>query len=123
MIGEREGSCNLLQRTRKLYHVSSYMNNWFTKILFKISPELGVKYLTRKMDTKTDSIQTFHSLFSAVKRVDVHPLETGFRGFALVLNQETALYFIQDGEHFKYKGYEVGKFEGGDVRVFDKIRK
>lgn len=61
-------------------------------------------------------------MFATAKRVDIFPLTSGERGFVLMLNKNTALYFYQDGDHFIYDGFEVGEYDGGDVTIFDHLR-
>lgn len=97
--------------------------NWFTKALLKFWPNLAIKLLARKQGIKNSPFDKLHDIFSKTERIDVFPCQTGSRGFKIVFNRQTALYFNQDGDHFVYDGFEVGKYEKGDVTIFDNAPK
>ena len=63
-----------------------------------------------------------NNLFSGVGRVDIFPSMSAQRGFQIILNKSTALYFHQDGDHFVFDGSETGEYDGGDVTIFDKLK-
>lgn len=96
--------------------------NWLDKIILKLFPTWGMKRLARKGGVENMVFDKLHEVLTGVDRVDIQPFMSGTRGFVLVLDRETALYFQQDGDKFVYEGYEMGKFEGGDVTVFDELR-
>jgi|GEM_PF-2885773 len=94
--------------------------SWWTLILLKISPTHGIKRLSRELGVDTDFADKAHELFSKTEKIDIVPLKSGLRGFRLIINGSTALYFYQDGDHFVYDGFEVGKYEKGDITIFDR---
>jgi len=89
------------------------------KLLLKFWPSLAVKLLARKQGIKNSPFERLHDIFSKAERIDIFPYKSGGRGFIVVLDQKTALYFNQDGDRFVYDGFEVGKYEKGDVTIFD----
>jgi len=97
--------------------------NWFTKLAFKLWPALAMARMARKMGISNPLFSEAQDLFSQVRRIDVLPSASGLRGFMLVLDKKTALYFCQDGDHFVYDGYEMGKYDKGDITIFDQIKK
>jgi len=96
---------------------------WFTKLIFKLWPELAMMRVARKMGISDPLFNEAQELFSKVRRIDILPSTSGLRGFILVLDRKTALYFYQDGDHFVYDGFEMGKYEKGDVTIFDDLRR
>ena len=97
--------------------------NWFTKLLLKLWPGLAMMRLAKKMGIANPIFDKAHDVFSQVKRIDILPSVSGYRGFQLILDKKTALYFYQDGDHFVYDGFEMGKYEKGDVTIFDDLRR
>jgi len=95
--------------------------NWFIKTLLRLRPKLAVKLLTRKMGIKASLFNQAHEVFSKTERIDIFPLKSGHRGFIIILDRNTALYFYQDGNHFIYDGYEIGEYDEGDITIFDNI--
>lgn len=93
--------------------------NWFTKLLLKFWPSLAMKQLAKKIGINNPVFDQAHKLFSQVERIDIFPLKGSPRGFMIVIDKETALYFYQDGDHFVYDGYEMGEYDKGDVTIFD----
>ncbi|MFH1990390.1 MAG: hypothetical protein ABIJ19_00855, partial [Patescibacteria group bacterium] len=57
------------------------------------------------------------------RRIDILPSESGLRGFVVVLDRKTAIYFYQDGDHFVYDGFEMGRYDKGDVTIFDNTKR
>ncbi len=83
-----------------------------------------MRFWAKKMRIENMVFDKLHEVFSQSKTIDLFPLnsvEYG-RGFMLVLDRETALYFYQDSEHFKYDGFEMGHYEVGDVTIFDNLK-
>ncbi|MEK7463255.1 MAG: hypothetical protein AAB621_02750 [Patescibacteria group bacterium] len=97
--------------------------NWFTKLLLKFWPSLAMKRMAKEMGIENPVFDQFHEVFSKVERVDIFPLQSGSRGFMIVLDQKTSLYFYQDGDHFVYDGFEMGEYEKGDITIFDNLNK
>jgi len=62
-----------------------------------------------------------HDFFTKSKRIDFIPLRGKSRGFIIIIDRKSALYFYQDGNHFVYDGYEMGEYDKGDVTVFDRL--
>ncbi|MEE8131866.1 MAG: hypothetical protein V3T98_02370 [Candidatus Paceibacterota bacterium] len=96
--------------------------NWFTKIFLKFWPKLIMKRLAKKMGINNPLFDQAHEVFSQTNRIDILPLKSGHRGFMIVIDRKTALYFYQDGDHFIYDGFEMGKYNEGDVTIFDNIK-
>ena len=63
-----------------------------------------------------------HELFSGVGNIDLFPTH-GVRGFILVMDRKTALFFYQQGDHFSYDGFEMGQYNKGEVTVVDTLKK
>lgn len=97
--------------------------NWFDKLLLKFWPKLMMRKFAKKMGIKEILFDAAHEVFHKVERIDFFPLfSQQARGFLLVLDGKTALYFYQDGDHFIYDGYEMGEYGKGDVTLFDDIK-
>lgn len=95
--------------------------DFWTIFLLRVAPIRGIKRLSRKMGIDPDIADKAHSLFANSERVDIIPSNSGKRGFQIVINSSTALYFYQDGDHFVYDGWESGEYEKGDVTIFDNL--
>lgn len=95
---------------------------WLEKLLLRFWPTLAMKRFAREMGIENPPFGKAHDLFAGVERIDIIPFKSGYRGFILVLDGKTALYFYQDGDHFVYDGYEMGKYDKGEVTLFDHLR-
>lgn len=105
------------------YDPSAFKVGWFTRLMFKFWPFLGVKLINRRLGVKNEIFEVAQELFSKAKFVDVFPTNSRYsRGFILVLNRDAAFFFDQDGDHFKYDGFEMGKYEKGDITIFDNVK-
>lgn len=93
--------------------------DFWTRFLLRISPLRGIKRLSRKMGIDPDIGEKANTLFENAERIDIFPSRSGERGFQIVIDRSTALYFYQDGDHFVYDGHEVGKYEKGEITIFD----
>lgn len=102
------------------YDPKAFKAGLWTKLLLKFNPIRGLKSFNRERGIDNDIFDKLHEIFSKIERVDLFPLK-GKRGFILVLDQKTALFFYQDGDNFKYDGFEMGEYAKGDVTVFDHI--
>lgn len=99
--------------------------NWFTKILLWLWPTWTMRHFAKKLDIKNPMFDQLHQVFSKVNRIDLIPFtpsQSGTRGFMIILDQKTALYFYQDGDHFIYDGFEMGEYDKGEVTVFDSLK-
>jgi len=96
---------------------------WFTKLMFKLWPGFAMMRMARKMGISDPLFDEAQELFSKVRRIDVLPSASGLRGFVVVLDRKTALYFYQNGDHFVYDGFEMGKYDKGDVTLFDNTKR
>jgi len=96
---------------------------WFTKLIFKLWPGFAMMRMARKMGISDPLFNEAQELFSKVRRIDILPSASGLRGFIVVLDRKTALYFCQDGDHFVYDGFEMGRYDKGDVTLFDNINR
>lgn len=95
--------------------------SWYRELLLKLWPWAAFKLFAKELGIINPVFDKAHSIFGNAERIDLYPLTGGQRGFILVLDLKTALYFYQDGDHFKYDGFEIGKYDGGDVTIFDNI--
>lgn len=94
---------------------------WFTRFLLRVWPMAGIKVLARELGFDSKEMEKADELFSG-KKINIIPLEGGTRGFQIILDNSTALYFYQDGDQFVYDGTEVGMYDKGDVTIFDDIK-
>lgn len=96
---------------------------WFDKILITFLPQMFFHRSARYMGIRNRSFSDAHELFDTVERIDLFPLNSSnSRGFMIVLNGNTSLWFYQNGDHFKYDGFEMGEYEKGDVTIFDCLK-
>lgn len=93
----------------------------WTRILLRVAPMRGMKRLSRGMGIDTRVAEKAHALFEGTQTIDIVPSRSNDRGFLLIINRQTALYFYQDGDHFAYDGFEMGEYDKGDVTIFDTI--
>ena len=96
--------------------------SWWTRVLLRAWPRKGIARLTREFGMDPALMEKAHDLFSRVRRVDVFPSASSERGFQIVLDRSTALYFHQEGDHFVFDGPETGKYGKGDVTIFDGMK-
>ena len=97
--------------------------DWWTRFLLKTAPYRGAMRLARMMGFDDTLGKNLHQFFARTNRIHVEPLRSGRRGFQLVINNMTALYFYQNGDHFEYDGFELGAYKDGRVTVFDECAK
>ncbi|HCQ63167.1 hypothetical protein A2193_03085 [Candidatus Azambacteria bacterium RIFOXYA1_FULL_42_37] len=90
--------------------------------MFKLWPGMAMMSMAKKMGIADPLFDEAQELFSKVRRIDVLPSASGLRGFILVLDRKTALYFYQNGDHFIYDGFEMGRYEKGDITIFDNAK-
>jgi len=95
---------------------------WFTRVMLFCWPRHGVWLLARDLGMSNDIAEEADHFFRKIRRVDIFPSRAGSRGFQIIVDETTALYFNQDADHFVYDGWEVGKYEKGDVTIFDNVR-
>ncbi len=96
--------------------------NWFVRLLLRLWPSMAMRYFSRQMGIVNPIFDKANELFSRTERIDLIPTGIG-RGFMIIIDRKTALYFYQDGDHFVYDGFEMGEYEKGDVTIFDGIAK
>ena len=92
--------------------------SWFVKTLLKLWPRLGMLYLSKNIGIRNPIFDKAQEIFGQSERIDIFPAAAP-RGFVIVIDRQTALYFYQDGDHFVYDGFEMGEYEKGDVTIFD----
>jgi len=95
---------------------------WFDRMLLKMRPQMFFHRFARHMGIRNPSYSKAHELFDKVERIDLFPLNSNSRGFMIVLDGNTSLWFCQNGDHFEYDGFEMGEYEKGDVTVFDSLK-
>ena len=87
--------------------------------MLKFWPKTFFRMFAKELGIANPVFDKAHDVFGDTKRIDIYPSSVGQRGFILVLDLKTALYFYQDGDHFKYDGFEMGEYEKGDITIFD----
>lgn len=92
---------------------------FWTRVWLRLWPIYGVRRLSRELGMNPDITENAQRTFENAERIDIMPSTSGIRGFQLIIDRSTALYFYQDGDHFVYDGFESGDYENGDVTVFD----
>jgi hypothetical protein len=97
--------------------------SWLDKQLLKFCPQLAARRLAKKLEIKNVVFDKLHETLHQVERIDFFPYLGNERGFILVLDLQTALFFNQDGDHFEYDGWEMGKYNKGPVTVLDGLAK
>lgn len=105
------------------YDPKAFKAGLLTRLLLKFRPIAGIKRFNKQSGVENDIFEKAHEIFSKVGRIEIFPLSGNHRGFILVLDQKTALFFYQDGDHFKYDGFEMGEYAKGDVTIFDQLPK
>ncbi len=93
--------------------------SWWQEIIARFFPKLFFWWHARKMGIDTTIYEKAHEAFSRTHCIDLLPSRSGSRGFQIILDHNTALYFYQDGDHFVYDGFEMGEYDEGDVTIFD----
>jgi len=82
-----------------------------------------LRYVAKKQGIKSEKLDYAMKLFGESKRIDIHPLPScSGRGFIITLDNKLSLFFYQDCDHFYYDGCEMGKYEKGNVTIFDNIQ-
>ena len=95
--------------------------SWLTRTLLSFALPWGLGRLAKELGGPSiEMSKKAHALFAKTERIDVVPSRSTMRGFQLVIDSILSLYFVQDGDHFVYDGFELGPYEDGDVTVFDK---
>ncbi len=92
---------------------------FWTRVWLRFLPVYGVRRLSRELGIDPAVAENAQRIFKDTKRIDIVPSTSGVRGFQLIIDRATSLYFYQDGDHFVYDGFESGDYEKGDVTVFD----
>ncbi|PIP26551.1 MAG: hypothetical protein CO140_00490 [Candidatus Moranbacteria bacterium CG_4_9_14_3_um_filter_40_7] len=93
------------------------------RFLAKYCPRLIVLILKWKYGAKTEQAEKLHEIFSQSRRIDLIPAKGHGRGFKIIIDQKTALFFDQDGDKFVYDGWEAGEYEEkGKVTIFDDLK-
>ena len=102
---------------------SSYGLAWYERWLLRIAPRLMIGHMLRKSGVDAVDLVATYKFFGN-KRIDLIPLDSRKgRGFLLVLDQKVSLWFFQDGDHFVYDGFEVGRYRQGEVTIFDNLER
>lgn len=118
---DRESFEEELKEARIEYKPGEFKPDFLTRILLKFRPQAGFKRLNRKLEIENDIFDKADAVFQKAERIELYPISGSHRGFVLVIDLKTALYFYQDGDHFKYDGFEIGEYEKGNITVFDNI--
>jgi len=95
---------------------------WLDKILLKFWPDQEMRRLAKRMKINQVVFEDLHEIFHKTETIDIFPVAGNSRGFILVLDRQTAIFFYQDGDHFSYDGFEMGQYVKGDVTIFDDLK-
>ncbi len=95
---------------------------WLDKMLLKFWPKRTMHRLAKKMKVGNIVFDKLHDVFSKTETIDIFPAAGNQRGFIMVFDHETAIFFYQDGDHFAYDGFEMGEYVKGDVTIFDNLK-
>ena len=114
--------CDLPEGEHNLEEKKDKKVSLLIRILLRLWPQKGLTHLAREFGMNPKSMEKANNLFSKVKRIDIIPSASTERGFQIILDKSTALYFYQDDDHFIFDGSEVGEYEGGDVTIFDHLK-
>lgn len=82
-----------------------------------------MRLLAKNQGIKNVVFKKIHEIFKNSQRIDIFPTVGNQRGFIIIIDQETAIYFYQNGDHFEYDGFEMGEYEKGEVTIFDDFRR
>lgn len=98
--------------------------SWLTRTLLAIALPWGLGRLARELGGPgIEMSKQAHALLAKAERIDLIPSQSDLRGFQLVVDNMLSLYFVQDGDHFIYDGFELGRpIEEGDVTIFDGMK-
>ncbi len=102
-------------------HKSIIIPFWLN-VLFIFWPRMAIRYIAWQTNFPIRTVEKLHEAFGRSGRIDIFPLLER-RGFMLVIENKLSLWFYQDGDGFKYDGFELGEYEKGDISVFDRWRK
>ena len=101
----------------------SKSQSYTMRFLAKYCPRLFMLILKWKYGAKTEQAEKLHDIFSQSQRIDLIPAKGHGRGFKIIIDQKTALFFDQDGDKFVYDGWETGEYEEkGKVTIFDDLK-
>ena len=95
---------------------------WYKKFLMQFFPKIFFKISAEELGLDSKKIDLAYKLFDDSK-IHIEPLSGGSRGFIITLDGKLSLWFFQDGDHFKFDGIEMGKYDDGEVTVFDDLKK
>lgn len=97
--------------------------SYILRFLAKYCPRLVVLALKWFHRSEIEQAEKFHSILSQSQRIDIFPAKGVGRGFTILIDQKTALYFNQDGDKFVYNGWAAGEYkEKGKVTIFDNLK-
>jgi hypothetical protein len=94
------------------------LSRW-EKFKLRFFPMWALKGFANRLGVGDSVLDNLHKIFVKTNRIDLVPLR-GSRGFMIILDGKMSLWFYQDGDHFKYDGFELGEYDRGDVTIFDK---
>ena len=89
------------------------------RLFLWLAPDYALKLLARRSGDGEIIFDKLHEALVSTKRVDLFKTGSNSRGFILVLDQRTALFFYQDGDHFIYDGWETGEYGKGEITILD----
>ncbi len=95
--------------------------NWWQKFKLKYFPMSFLSGYAKEMGVEGGITDKLDKVFRSAETVDIVPTSVG-RGFIVTINRKASFWFYQDGDHFKYDGYEIGEYDKADVTIFDKLK-
>lgn len=101
----------------------SQSRSYTMRFLAKHCPRLFMLILKWRYGAETELAEKLHEIFSQSQRIDLIPSKVHGRGFKIIIDQKTALFFDQDGDKFAYDSWEAGEYtEKGKVTIFDDLK-
>ena len=95
---------------------------WLTRTILAFALPWGLGRLAKELHGPgMEMSKKAHALFAKAERFAIIPSQSDLRGFQFVIDDMLSLFFVQDGDHFVYDGFELGPcYDEGDVTVFDR---
>lgn len=93
---------------------------WYELLFLRFSPRYFLRRAAKREGIDARKLEATQEVFCEHDRIDFFPFsDQQGRSCVLVINRTYALFFEQNGDHFVFDGFEMGKYNPGDVTVFD----
>ncbi|HYV33299.1 MAG TPA: hypothetical protein VE973_00420 [Candidatus Limnocylindria bacterium] len=95
--------------------------SWWQKLKLKYFPMSFLAGYAKAQGVEDGIIDKLNEVFRNAQTIDIIPTSAA-RGFIMVLDRKVSFWFYQNGDNFKYDGYEIGEYDKGDITIFDKLK-